>query len=286
MQWECKGERWYSWTWPCLWSEGNLSLLLFSLHSSSHAPFLNATLHHTSNVAALSPTLSTWSFVNSTNLLRGRKRKPKGRKERCPLQWLHCVLSTRRGKQDQCHRWDFFICSYCCCRTARDTHSNSNYCHLFTVIALCACLHQRLHVSTIPQDPSQCCRTYETFREILVRSQKQADYGFWLQVTPVCLSRGHGIDRHPGCQIQTSGWPALCCLMKAWRQEMGITHMLESDVARGSESHQSDSKCVTFNSSCFQADGELPLTQGWVYFCVHIQTSLVVFCVLREWLLK
>lgn len=87
--------------------------------------------HHTSNAATLSPSLSTWAFANNTKAKRDRNSEPKGNKERCLLRWLRGVSTAHRGKQDQCHCWDFLICSRCCWGTTGVTHSNSNYCHSF-----------------------------------------------------------------------------------------------------------------------------------------------------------
>lgn len=130
--WSRKRKRWYHWAtkWeyylpyahnvdpakPCGLKGVSHSLPISLTHRSTHSILLMSSY--------LMCPLSTWSFAKKENC------------RNCLLGQHHCVSTAHSGKQDQCHCWDFLICSCCCCRTTGASHSSSNYCHLFTGIVL------------------------------------------------------------------------------------------------------------------------------------------------------
>lgn len=76
------------------------------------------------------------SLLSKKEKQKERNSGQNSNKGRCLLEWIHGVSTAHRRKADQCHCWDFLICSSCCCGTTGDTHDSSNYCHLFRCIVL------------------------------------------------------------------------------------------------------------------------------------------------------
>lgn len=112
------------------------------------------------------------------------------------------VLTAHGGKQDQCHCWDFLICSCCCCGATGDAHSTSNYCHLFRRILLG---YVSLLLSKRRSDPNGWTSA-RCLCAILVQSEGKASC---FQPTRgdcfVLPQRSQYRQRHPACQMQASG---------------------------------------------------------------------------------
>lgn len=186
---------------------------------------------------------------------RDRDSEQKGNKGRCLLEWLHSASTAHRGKQDQCHCRDFLICSCCCCGTTGDTHSSSNYCHLFRGIVL----------GYVSPSMSQCFRHPGGFTSVLrhwwmpscdisaVTEQGQAAVTVYRWI--LSASTEVMVLTETPCLSDTGQWVtySLLLLLKAWRQETDITRRVESDVVWNAVSHQSVSKCDSTNSSCFHS---------------------------------
>lgn len=128
----------------------------------------------------------------------------KGNKGRCLLEWLHSVSSAHRGKTGSMSLLGLLICSCCCCGTTGDTHSSSNYCHLFIHSFLGVSLHQCLRgFTSVLQHWWMPSRDTGAITEMArVRL---------LTIGESCLlpQRSWYWQRHPACQIQASGWPTL-----------------------------------------------------------------------------
>lgn len=211
----------------------------------------------------LSPTLSTWSFANIGKAERDENSEQKGNKGRCLLEWLRSVSTLHRGKQDQCHCQDFLIYSCCCCGTTGDTHSSSNYCHLFRGIVLghvspsmSRCSHHPRGFNSVFQNwwmPSCDISAITEQARLTARWILSASTEVMVLTETPCLSdTGQWVTYSP-------------LLLKAWRQETDITHRVESDVVWNAVSHQSVSKCDSTNSNCFHSEGSAGLAR-----CEHL----------------
>lgn len=149
-------------------------------------------------------------FANKEKAERDRNTEQKGNKGRCLFEWLRSVSTAHRGKQDQCHCWDFLICPCCCWGTTGDTHSSSNYRHLFSGIVL----------GYVYPLMSQCFQHPRGFTPVFQHwwvpscdigaDTEQVRLGFLtLGASRLLPQRSWYWQRHLACQIQASGRPTL-----------------------------------------------------------------------------
>lgn len=120
---------------PLVWRESPI-LILFPFHWLTRSLFFNTTLVIAHLEWPLCHQPCQRSLLSKKEKQKERNSGQNSNKGRCLLEWLHGVSTAHRRKADQCHCWDFLICSSCCCGTTGDTHDSSNYCHLFRRIVL------------------------------------------------------------------------------------------------------------------------------------------------------
>jgi len=259
-------------------------------HTNTHSLSQYYPCHHTFNVAILSPALSAWLLCQERKSRKSQKHRAKGQRRKMSVRMTPPCFNCPQRKTGSMSLLGLFnLLLLLLWYHRRDTHSSSNYCHLFRSIVLGVCVSISVSMCSLSQRIYLCASAQINafmWYQCNHRGGQTAvtDYSWFLSAFTEVM-----VLTETPCLSDTGQWVtySLQLLLKAWRQETDITRRHESDVLWNAVSHQSVSKCDSTNSSCFHSGRREFCCSTGSAKCVYECISRYVFIwVLRKLILK